>query len=93
MKLIDDAHKTAIDKGWWDDERSFLETVALIAGELFEAIQKDRAGNIDGRNEELADTFIRWADLIGWLQIDIEGEIDRKMEINKGREIRHGKKY
>jgi NTP pyrophosphatase (non-canonical NTP hydrolase) len=42
---------------------------------------------------EIADTFIRLADLCGGLNIDIEKFIEMKMEYNKGREKLHGKRY
>lgn len=42
---------------------------------------------------EIADCFIRLADLCGGLDIDIEKYIDVKMEYNKSRPRLHGKKY
>jgi NTP pyrophosphatase (non-canonical NTP hydrolase) len=41
--------------------------------------------------EELADTAIRLFDLAGSLNIDLEKEIIKKMEINEGRPHLHGK--
>jgi NTP pyrophosphatase (non-canonical NTP hydrolase) len=47
----------------------------------------------DTFEDEIADCFIRLADLCGGLNIDIEKYIEAKMEYNKSREILHGKKY
>lgn len=43
-KAIND---TAVEKGWWEDERSFAEIVALCHSELSEALEEDRAGRPD----------------------------------------------
>jgi NTP pyrophosphatase (non-canonical NTP hydrolase) len=40
---------------------------------------------------ELADTAIRLFDLAGSLNIDLEKEISKKMKVNEGRPIKHGK--
>lgn len=69
---------------------SFL---TLIASEVFEAQAELRKGNKEAFREEIADIFIRAADLCGGLEIDIEEEIKKKMEKNKGREKMHGKLF
>lgn len=43
--------------------------------------------------DEIADTFIRLGDLCGAMQIDIEAHIKAKMEYNKTRPRKHGKKF
>lgn len=43
--------------------------------------------------DEIADTFIRLFDLCGGLNIDIEKFIDLKLQYNKTRGHKHGKKY
>lgn len=43
--------------------------------------------------DEIADCFIRLADLCGGLNIDIEKHIKAKMLYNKTRENKHGRKY
>ena len=43
--------------------------------------------------EELADIVIRTLDLAGGLNLDIGSSIEAKVEKNKGRPYRHGKRY
>lgn len=47
----------------------------------------------DTFEDEIADTIIRLLDLCGAKNIDIQRHIDLKIEYNKGREHKHGKKY
>jgi len=91
--LCEESHNQAILSGWWDTERTFPEAIMMVITELSESVQKDRSGDIDGCDEELADTFIRLADICQHYEIDIELEIKKKMEINKKRIYKHGKKY
>lgn len=68
------------------------EKLALIHSEVSEALEDFRKDNMDHFGEELADVVIRVLDLAEWLGIDLEQEIERKIEINKGREFMHGKR-
>lgn len=92
-ELIEQCHKMARDKGFWDKGRPNSECLMLIVTELAEACEADRHGDHNMLREELADTAIRLFDLCGWLNIDLEYEIDRKMRINKKRQYKHGKRY
>jgi NTP pyrophosphatase (non-canonical NTP hydrolase) len=94
-EMVQQAHEIAKSKGWHDEERSFAEAVVLIHCELSEAIEADRKGEAweENRAEELADVVIRIGDLCGKLQIDLEKAIIEKMEYNKTRPYKHGKKY
>jgi len=47
----------------------------------------------DSVEDELADTFIRLADICGYYGIDIESHIRAKMAYNETRPTRHGKSY
>ena len=67
--------------------------IALIMTELGEAIEGHRAEDYDNFREEMADVFIRLLDLTGALGIDIEAEIQEKMQTNLKRPYKHGKKY
>jgi NTP pyrophosphatase (non-canonical NTP hydrolase) len=60
-------------------------------GELNYIIFKDQIK--DTFEDEIADAFIRLADLCGYLNIDIEKFIQAKMEYNKMRIEKHGKEF
>ena len=96
MNLLDytvECHKIASEKGFWDKSQNIAEKLMLCVTELAEACEADRNDNRDNFKEEIADTFIRLFDLCGYLGINIEKEINKKMKINKGRPRLHGKKY
>ena len=73
-------------------ERTFvlaqLSKIMTEAGEAVQAIQKGKDAEVA---EELADVVIRVADLAGFMQIDLENAIVRKMETNRARPYKHGK--
>jgi len=86
-------HQIAKEKGFWDKSQNIGEKLMLIVTEVAEACEADRHGDKENFKEEIADTFIRLFDLCGYLNINIENEINKKMIINKGRPRLHGKKY
>lgn len=98
--LQKDIHKTAKEKGWWDEDRNDGELLALIHSEISEALEALRHGNPaddkvptrSGAEVELADAVIRIMDMAearGW---DVAGAIVDKIEFNKGRPHKHGGK-
>lgn len=65
----------------------------LIVTELAEALEADRKGDDHNFYEEIADAVIRLFDLAAAEGILLEHEIALKMEQNRQRCRRHGKKY
>ena len=93
-------HKTAVEKGWWENPRSDGELIALIHSELSEALEALRHGNppddkvpeFNGAEAEMADTIIRIMDMgqaRGWR---IGEAIVAKMAFNRTRPVKHGGK-
>jgi NTP pyrophosphatase (non-canonical NTP hydrolase) len=104
-ELVKQAHNNAINHGFWDfydnlahghketEQAIISQFLMLIVGEVSEAQEGLRHGDIDNFKEELADVAIRLGDLAGGLNIDLEAEIKKKMEINKNRPYKHGKEF
>ena len=67
------------------------EKLMLVVTELAEAMEAYRKDDKKNFGEEIADTFIRMLDISGSIGIDVEDEIQKKMEINKKRPYKHGK--
>lgn len=86
-----------------DPNRNIGELLMLIVSELGEALEAHRNNNLYRYSKpleiincfeyEIADVFIRLADLCGYLNIDIEKHIEAKMAYNKTRQRKHGKEY
>lgn len=92
-RLISEAHKTAEEHGWWDNQRPLLELICLMHCELSEAAEAYRKKEGDDHIvEELADVVIRIFDLCGSRDWNLEKSILDKMEFNKTRPYRHGGK-
>ena len=91
-ELRDLCHQVAKEHGWWDEERSFGDLIALVHSEVSEALEDYRKGNNEHIPEELADILIRVFDMCGYYGYDLEKAVIDKIEKNKGRPYRHGNK-
>jgi len=103
-KLCQEAHLNAIEHGWWEEERTFGELIALVHSELSEALEEFRrsiepteiyyykSGKPCGIPIELADVLIRIFDMCGKYGIDLDKAVQIKMEYNKTRPWRHNNK-
>lgn len=98
--LAESIHQTAIDKGWWAQDRNDGELIALIHSELSELLEALRHGNPPDDNlpefssaeVEAADALIRLLDMAkarGWR---VGEALLAKMAYNEGRAYRHGGK-
>lgn len=101
-KLAREIHKIAVDKGFWEGKRNISECLMLVVTELGEACEALRKDNKqEGKQEwmkhtyedELADALIRILDLCAAQKIDIDWQVKNKLDYNKTREYKHGKKF
>lgn len=104
-KMMAEAHKTAIEHGWWEGRKDFGTLIALCHCELSEAMEEYRkgldftevymergTGEPKGIPYELADVVIRIFDLCEYYEIDLEEAVKEKMLYNRERPYRHGGK-
>ena len=97
--LRDAIYEDAVAHGLWDDEEDYMPTDCMyfIKDEVSEldcaAIdwEDDVCNDNSAFCEELADVIIMSLSVAGYLGIDIDAAVRRKMEINKARPWKHGK--
>jgi NTP pyrophosphatase (non-canonical NTP hydrolase) len=59
--------------------RSRLMGIVSELGEAYNETRPEKEGSIDRLALELADVFIRWGGLVGFLELDIEQAISEKI--------------
>jgi len=103
--LVQKAHENAVAKGFWNNPPELGTAIALIHGELSEALEEARTGHEpdemyygkngkpEGVPSELADAVIRIFDVCGYYGINLEAAITQKMAFNTTRPKLHGKKF
>ena len=90
--LANDIAKWREKKGFKTSWKNMPEKLMLVVTEASEAMEAYREDDRKSFEAEIADTFIRLLDICGSVGIDIEHQIEKKMEINKSRPYKHGKK-
>jgi NTP pyrophosphatase (non-canonical NTP hydrolase) len=100
-----DAHALAVSKGF-GVATDIPRALALLHAEISEALEelrknedphhtyhRDGDGKPEGFTIELADVFLRLANLCGGLGIDLESAVARKHAFNTTRPHKHGKAF
>lgn len=96
--LRDAIYEDAVAHGLWERDNGPTDCAELIRDEASELDSAAMDWECDDYNddsefcEELSDVIIASLSVAGYLGIDIDAAVRRKMEINKGRPWKHGKK-
>lgn len=106
-KIVREANDNAKRHGW-NEYLTVLEMLALIHSEISEAVEilrdtgndfyklritrKNKDFKPEGFPIELADIIIRTCNVAGRIDMNLEGAIREKLNYNKTRPIKHGRK-
>ncbi len=102
-EMAEEVYAVNVANGWFEEDRTFGDDIALIiteVGEAFDAYRQSqfydvtdpRFGKPEGVGSELADILIRLLDTAKRRGINLDFEYRRKLEYNKTRGYKHGGK-
>lgn len=101
--LAEECHSIAEQHGFWEDKSDahIAAKIALLHGEVSELLEAIRCAG--GRDEhcpdflaeevEAADVLIRLLDLCAACRWRIGAAVEAKMQYNKSRSFKHGKRF
>lgn len=95
-----EAHRNAVNKGFWEEPPNKAEKLALIHSEISECLEGVRKNAMDDKLPhrkmeavELADAIIRIMDYDVGFGLNVAEALREKMTYNKTRPYKHGKRF
>lgn len=89
---VNDLNGWKIPKDAWKHDYIIPTKISLIHSEVSESLEAFRHRDFENFSEELADIIIRIFDLSSTLEINLQEEIEKKLEKNALRGFKHGNK-